>query len=64
MIYFSNDLLHAIHLKGVNIGCKQFEALFVDTLDKHVPQQKRFVRANNSPFMTNELYYGEIKAEK
>ena len=22
---FSNDLLHAIHLKGVSVGCKQFQ---------------------------------------
>ena len=25
-------------------------------LNKHAPQKRRFVRANNSPFMTNELY--------
>ena len=54
---FQNDLLHQIHLKGAaNIGCKQFEHLFLATLDKYAPQKKRFVRVNNSPFVTDELY--------
>ena len=43
-------------MKGINIGCKQFEDLFMDILNKHAPQERRFVRANNAPFMTNELY--------
>ena len=53
---FVKDLLHVIHVKGVNIGCKLFEDLFMDILNKHAPQKRRFVRAINSPFMTNELY--------
>ena len=52
---FRNDLLQAIQYEG-NIGCEQFEQLFMITLNKHAPQKKRFVRANNSPFMTKELY--------
>ena len=54
---FQKDLLHQIHLKGAgNIGCKQIEELFLASLDKYAPQKKRLVRANNSPFMTDELY--------
>ena len=54
---FQNDLLHQIHLKGdANIGRTQFEIRFLATLDKYAPQKKRLVMANNSPFMTDELY--------
>ena len=38
-----------------NIGCEQFEHLFIYTLNKYAPK-KRFVMENNTPFMTNELY--------
>ena len=54
---FQKDLLHQIHLKGAeNVGCYQIEDLFLATSDKYAPQKKRLVRANNSPFMTDELY--------
>ena len=54
---FQKDLLHQIHLKvAENIGCKQFEDLFLASLDKYASQKKRLVRANNSPSMTDELY--------
>ena len=50
-------MLHQIHLKGAeNFGCKQIEELFLATSDKYAPKKKRLVRANNSPFMTDELY--------
>ena len=36
--------------------CEIFETLFMAILNKHAPQKKRLVTANNSPFMNNELY--------
>ena len=54
---FRNDFLQAIQYEGnLNIGCEQLEQLFMITLNKHAPQKTRFVRANNSPFMSKELY--------
>ena len=41
---------------GETVGCEIFENLFMIILNKHAPQEKRLVRANNSPLMTNELY--------
>ena len=58
-VKFREELLQVIDEKGGrSIGCEQFESLFLSTLNKHAPQKKRYVRANNSPFMTNELYKG------
>ena len=54
---FRNDLLYEIQLiQFQNIECEQFEHLFMDILDKHAPLKTRLVRANNSPFMTKDLY--------
>ena len=54
---FRNDLLQEIHQVGLsNIGCEQFESLFICNLNKHAPLKRRYVRANNSPFMNKELY--------
>ena len=51
---FRNDLLHQVGLS--NIGCEQLESLFTCNLNKHAPLKRRYVRANNSPFMNKELY--------
>ena len=54
---FKNDLFHEIQSLGIqNIECEQFEILFMKILNYHAPQKTRLVRANNSPFMTKELY--------
>ena len=39
-----------------NINCEQFENIFMLTLNKHAPSKIRYVRANNSPFMNNDIY--------
>ena len=52
MIYFMK-----IQLLGIlNMECEQFEKLFMKILNYHAPLKTRLVRANNSPFMTKELY--------
>ena len=42
---FRNDLLYEIQLiQFQNIGCEQFEHLFMKILDKHAPLKTRLVR--------------------
>ena len=54
---FQNDLMYEISNIGLkNICCKQFENIFMLTLNKHAPLKTRYVRANNSPFMNNDIY--------
>ena len=54
---FRDELQYVIQRGGgETVGCEIFENVFIATLNKHAPQKKRLVRANNSPFMTNELY--------
>ena len=54
---FQNDLMHAVSIIGLtSISCKQFEDIFIGTLNKHAPPKKRYIRANNSPFMNNNIY--------
>ena len=56
---FKNDLFHEIQLLGIqNIECEQFEKLIMKILKYHAPLNTMLVRANNSPFMTKELYKG------
>ena len=39
---FRTDLLYAIKQMGPqNIGCEQFEHLFMNTFNKHAPQKKQ-----------------------
>ena len=35
-----------------NVECKEFETIILDTLDRHAPLKKRYIRGNNAPFMT------------
>ena len=54
---FQNDLMFEISKIGLNsICCQQFENIFMLTLNKHAPSKTRYVRANNSPFMNNNIY--------
>ena len=53
---FRNDLLHELSKKGFrDISCEEFEFLFIMTLNKHAPMKMKYIRANNSPFMNNDL---------
>ena len=53
---FRNDLLYEISRKGFHdISCEEFETLFMITLNNHAPMKIKYIRANNSPFMNNEL---------
>ena len=53
---FRNDLLYEISMKGFHdISCEEFETLFMTTLNTHAPMKIKYIRANNSPFMNNEL---------
>ena len=62
--YFDNelfraDLLQKLSMHGIfhkeNAECKTFEDIFIDTLNRHAPLKKRYIRANNAPFMTKAL---------
>ena len=51
-----NDLLCEISKKRFHdISCEEFERLFCKTLNNHAPMKTKYIRANNSPFMNNEL---------
>ena len=53
---FRKDLLCEISVKGFqNITCEEFETMFMMTLNNHAPMKIKYIRANNSPFMNNEL---------
>ena len=40
---------------GVYITYKNFENIFLKTLEHHAPLKKKIVRANNVPYMTKTL---------
>ena len=51
-----NELFHEIGNKGFcDIICKEFEIIFMTILNKHAPMKIKYIRANNCPFMNNEL---------
>ena len=53
---FRNDLLIEFMKKGfLNLKCKKVETIFLKTFEAHEPMRKRYIRANNSPFMNKEL---------
>ena len=53
---FRNNLLQELSIQGIhNVECKEFENIILDTLDRHAPLKKRYIRANNAPFMTKAL---------
>ena len=53
---FRNDLLMEFSVLGYqNVSCKDFESIFLHVLNIHVPQKKKYIRANNAPFMTKDL---------
>ena len=53
---FRNDLLMEFSVLGYqNLSCKDFESIFLHVLNIHAPQKKKYIRANNAPFMTKDL---------
>ena len=53
---FRNDLLYEFSKKGFRgISCDGFQFLFMTTLNKPASMKIKYIRANNSPFMNNDL---------
>ena len=48
---FNDDLLSRLTYITENSTYGEFEAVFIETLNKHAPLKEKTVRANNSPFM-------------
>ena len=53
--FFRNELMCEMSKSGFCINCKSFETLFITILNKHAPPKKKYIRANNSPFMNKPL---------
>ena len=55
-IIFRNELMYELSKTGFrNIDCKHFETLFMEILNRHAPLKKKYIRANNSPFINKSL---------
>ena len=55
-IVFRNDLREELgKIEPSNLNYTSFETIFNRVLDKHAPIKKKFVRANDKPFMTRAL---------
>ena len=52
--YFRNDLKASLE-KAKDLDYQSFEYIFGTTLNKHAPTKQKYIRANNSPFMTKTL---------
>ena len=53
---FRGDLLLQFYKHGIqNVECDEIEKIILDTLNRHAPLKKRYIRANNVPFMTKEF---------
>ena len=53
---FRNDFYQELSkYDALNIECIHFEEIFLKTFNVHAPLEKRFLRANNSPFMNKQL---------
>ena len=53
---FRNDFYQELSkYDALNIECIHFEEIFLKTFNVHAPLKKRFLRANNSPFMNKQL---------
>ena len=53
---FRNDFYQELSkYDALNIECIHFEEIFLKTFNFHAPLKKRFLRANNSPFMNKQL---------
>ena len=53
---FRNDLLQELRkVDFPNVECCDFEGKLLVTLNRHAPPKKRYLRANNAPFMNKTL---------
>ena len=53
---FRSELLEELYrINGGTVGCSTFETVCVDVLNRHAPLKKKYIRANNSPFMNKTL---------
>ena len=50
-VAFNDDLQYKLSSMSYNSPYDEFEAVFVETLNKHAPLKEKYIRANNSPFM-------------
>ena len=54
-VSFRNELENKLSLLNSNATYENFESIFLDIINKHAPMKKKFLRANNSPFMNKIL---------
>ena len=53
---FSNELRSKLFNDGTsNNNYNKFQNILSEVLDKHAPLKRKYLRANNSPFMTKQL---------
>ena len=52
---FSNELENNLSLLDSDATYDSFESIFIELINKHAPMKKKFLRANNSPFMNKIL---------
>lgn len=52
---FRNELENRLCFLNSNATYENFESIFLDIINKHAPMKKKFLRANNSPFMNKIL---------
>ena len=53
---FSNELRSKLFNDGTpNSNYNKFQNIFSEVFGKHAPLKKKYLRANNSPFMTKQL---------
>ena len=53
---FSKDLQEKLNcIDNNNLTYDNFESVFLEVLNNHIPMKEKFVRANNAPFMTKAL---------
>ena len=53
---FRNELLAVIYNEySGKVDCETFQNVCVDVLSRHAPLKKKYLRANNSPFMNKTL---------
>ena len=52
---FGKELFENLEKLNEDARYEDFEAKFMTTLNKHAPMKKKFVRANNAPFITKKL---------
>ena len=53
---FRSELLEELYnINGGAIKCDTFENVCIRVLNRHAPMKKKYMRANNSPFMNKKL---------